>query len=325
MASSAHTHVHSFAGSRLRTAFFLTVIILLVEGVAGYLAHSVALLSDAAHVLTDLVALGLAWFAAVQAVRPPDARNTYGYHRTGILAAMINALLLVLIVFVIGFEAVRRLQQPEPVLPWLMAVSAFVGIAINLWISFGLRGESDNLNVRAAMLHIIGDVGVSVAVIVAAIVIGLTGWYPADPLLSLAIAALIAVGAFRILTETVDILMEASPRDLDMNALVADLKTEPEVADIHDLHVWSIAGGMRVLSAHVKVHDNLLLSNLTPLQHRLNERLAHRHHIGHSTLQFECEGCADPVLYCSMHAGDLHQHVAEDELAAANSGTKAGT
>src|SRR6185437_17129099 len=152
--SAGHNHAHGMTGKRLRTAFALTAIILAVEVAGGLASHSLALLSDAGHVLTDIVALGLAWFATAQAERPADARNTYGYHRTGILAALANAVTLIVIVLVIAFEAVRRLQHPEPVVPWLMFASAAVGVVLNLYIGFGLRGESaHNLNVRAAMLH----------------------------------------------------------------------------------------------------------------------------------------------------------------------------
>jgi cobalt-zinc-cadmium efflux system protein len=134
-------HVHGGTGTKLRTAFFLTMLILLVELVGGFISHSLALLSDAGHVLTDILALGLAWFAAVRAERPADARNTYGYYRTGILAALANAVTLILVVGVIAYEAIQRLQHPETVTPWIMVLAASVGIAVNLYIALGLRSE----------------------------------------------------------------------------------------------------------------------------------------------------------------------------------------
>jgi len=183
----------SASGGKLRTAFFLSFAILAVELAGGLVSHSLALLSDAGHVLTDLFALGLAWFATVQAQRPADASKTYGYHRTGILTALVNALTLILIAGVIAYEAIRRLQAPPTVTPTFMFVSAAIGAAINLYIGLGLRSSSDgNVNVRAAMLHVFGDVAASVGVIIAGIVILLTHWYPADAVISLAIAALIA-------------------------------------------------------------------------------------------------------------------------------------
>jgi cobalt-zinc-cadmium efflux system protein len=311
--AAGHDHGHSMTGARLRTAFLLTAVILLVEATAGIFAHSLALLSDAGHVLTDIFALSLAWFATVQAERPADARKTYGYHRTGILTALLNAATLLVIVVVIAFEAIRRFQHPQAVTPWLMFVSAGIGIALNLYIGLGLRQESgSNVNVRAAMLHVFGDVGASVGVVVAGVVIALTGWYPVDPLLSLAIAALIAVGAWNILRETVDILMEATPRDLNVAQLVRDLVRVPEVEDVHDLHVWSIAGGMRVLSAHVQVRDDCHLSACDALQARLNGLLQERYQIGHTTLQFECAACDPNPLYCALNGsadgGPGHEH-----------------
>lgn len=186
---AAHEHAHDMAGSRLRTALGLTAVILLVELTGGLLSHSLALLSDAGHVFTDIVALGLAWYATVQAQKPADAKNTYGYHRIGILTALANAVTLILIVGAITYEAVQRLQHPGAVTPWVMFASAAVGIVVNLYIGFGLRSEgSENLNIRAAMLHVFGDVGASSAVVIGGVVILLTRWYPADPLISLAIA-----------------------------------------------------------------------------------------------------------------------------------------
>jgi cobalt-zinc-cadmium efflux system protein len=308
--AAGHDHHHGMVGAKLRTAVLLTALILVVELGGGIVSHSLALLSDAGHVLTDIAALGLAWFATAQAERPANARKTYGYHRTGILAALVNAVTLILVVVAIAFEAVRRLQHPETVTPWVMFVSAAVAIVVNLYIGLGLREEGgDNLNVRAAMLHVFGDVGASAAVIVGGLVILLTGWYPADALISLCIAVLIARGAWGILHDTVDILMEATPRDLDVAQLVRDIVRQPGVADVHDLHVWSIAGGMRALSAHVRIADRPL-SACDGLLVDLNRLLQDKYKIGHSTLQLECAGCDPNHLYCTLNpdGGMEHAH-----------------
>ena len=305
-----HDHAHGMTGRRLRIAFFLTAIILIVELAGGVLSHSLALLSDAGHVLTDIVALGLAWFATVQAERPANERKTYGYHRIGILAALANAVTLIVIVLAIAYEASRRLQQSPAVTPTLMFVSAAVGIAVNLYIAFGFRKEGgENLNVRAAMLHVLGDVGASVGVIIGGLVIVLTRWYPADPIISLGIAVLIAWGAWRILRETVDILMEATPKGLNLAQLVRDVVRVPGVADVHDLHVWSIAGGMNALSAHVQVEGDQPLSTCDALLGTLNGILANRYKITHTTIQFEYAGCNPhngDELYCQGHNGAAH-------------------
>ncbi len=253
--SAEHDHTHSMAKETLRLAFFLTIIILMVEVIGGWWANSLALLSDAGHVLTDLFALGLAWFATAQAERPANASKTFGYHRVGILAALVNALTLILIALAILWEAVGRFQHPEPVQPLVMFLSAGIGIVVNLYIGFGLQKEANNLNVRAAALHVFGDVGASVAVIVAGVVILLTGWNLADPLLSVGIAGLIAVGAWSILRETSDILLEAAPKDVNLSALVRDMMRIPGIEDVHDLHVWCISSGMYALSCHALIAD----------------------------------------------------------------------
>jgi cobalt-zinc-cadmium efflux system protein len=304
--STGHAHGHGMAGAQLRAALLLTCLILGVELVAGVLAHSLALLSDAGHVLTDIVALGLAWFATLQAERPSNADKTYGYHRTGILAALANAVTLILIVAVIAFEAVQRFQHPPHVTPWLMFSAAAVGIAVNLWIASRLHGEAEhNLNVRAASLHVMGDVAASAGVVVAGIVILVTGWSLADPIVSVLIALLIARGAWLILRETLDILMEATPRDLDVSNLVRDMSNQPGVNGVHDLHVWSIAGGMRVLSAHVQLLDDAPLSRGDRVVGQLNHMLADKYHIAHSTIQLECFCCESPDLYCGMRAAPV--------------------
>lgn len=303
-------HVHSMTGAKLRTAFALTAVILLVELTGGLLSHSLALLSDAGHVFTDIFALGLAWFATVQAERPADASKTFGYHRTGILAALVNAATLIAIVLVIAFEAFQRFQHPEKVTPTLMFVSAAVGILLNLYIGFSLRSESGhNVNVRAAMLHVFGDVVASAGVIIGGLIILVAHWYPVDPLISLFIAVLIAYGAWGILRETVGILMEATPKDLNVAQMVRDMIREPDVRDVHDLHVWSIAGGMRVLSAHIQVDGDAPMSRGDLLIGKLNHMLGEKYEISHTTIQLECVGCEPNHLYCEMKGMlDTHEH-----------------
>jgi len=310
--SNGHNHTHGLARNSLRLAFFLTLIILIAELAGGLLANSLALLSDAGHVITDIFALGLAWFATVQADRLPNARKTFGYHRVGILAAMVNAVTLIVIAFAILLEAVQRFQHPEPVQPFIMFVAAGIGIVINLIIGFGLKKEANNLNVRAAMLHVFGDVGVSAGVIVAGIIILLTGWTIVDPLLSVGIAVLIAVGAWRILRETTDILLEAVPKGVSIPGLVKDMKSVEGIEDVHDLHVWSITSNMYALSCHALIAD-VPPSNSSVILHSLNTMLSDKYHIGHVTIQFECDPhqetyCAVNGLYCHMEMGENCNH-----------------
>jgi len=299
-----HNHTHGMAKQTLRLAFFLTVIILVAELAGGIVSNSLALLSDAGHVVTDIFALGLAWFATVQAERPADARKTFGYHRVGILAALINAFTLFVIAIAISLEAFQRFQHPEPVQPLIMFLSAGIGIAVNLFIGLGLQKEGHSLNVRAATMHVFGDVIASVGVIVAGIIILMTGWTLVDPLLSVGIAVLIALGAWSILRETTDILLESAPRDISLPDLVRDMKKIEGVKDVHDLHVWCIASGMYALSCHTLIND-LPPSGSSPILQSLTSMLSEKYHIGHATIQFECSDhraacCEMDGLYCRM-------------------------
>ncbi len=323
---TGHNHIHGMAKESLRLAFFLTLVILTAELVGGFMANSLALLSDAGHVITDIFALGLAWFAAIQAERPANARKTFGYHRVGILAALINAVTLILIAIVILWEAVQRFQHPEPVQPLVMFLSAGIGILINLFIGFGLRKEGDNLNVRAAMLHVFGDVGASAGVILAGIIILSTGWTIVDPILSVAIAALIAIGAWQILRETSDILLESVPRGLSMTNLIEDMRKVEGVQDVHDLHVWCITSNMYALSCHVMI-DNLPPSASSPILHSLNDMLSEKYRIGHATIQFECDAhqetyCSVAGLYCHLEVkeGEANHHHHTNELESPQNG-----
>ena len=326
--SSGHNHTHGMAKQTLRLAFFLTLIILAAELAGGLLSNSLALLSDAGHVLTDIFALGLAWFATAQAERPANANKTFGYHRVGILAALINAITLILITIWILFEAVQRFQHPTKIEPLVMFISAGVGIVVNLFIGFGLQKEGHNLNVRAATLHVFGDVGASVGVIVAGVIILLTGWYPVDPILSIGIAVLIALGAWRILRETSDILLESVPKEINVSSLVRDMMRVKGVQDVHDLHVWCISSEMNALSCHAQIAD-LPPSESTPILNALEKMLREKYQIGHTAIQFESHEhqgkcCEMEGLYCNMatlddhsdhdHSGHAHEHIRENGL-----------
>src|ERR1700680_2079753 len=176
-------------GATLRKALVLTCVIFAVELAGGVISHSLAVLSDAGHVLTDVFALGLAWFAVEQAKRPADRKRSYGYQRVSILAALVNSVTLIVIVIAIAIEAVNRLANPQPVQGVVVIVSALIAIAVNVYVVLGLRGQGSNLNLRAALLHVTSDIGASIGVVVAGVVILLTGWLYIDPILSLGIAA----------------------------------------------------------------------------------------------------------------------------------------
>ena len=293
----------SQTGARLRLGLALTLAVLLIEFAGGLFSHSLALLSDAGHVLTDVFALGLAWFAVEQSKRPADQRRTYGYQRVSILAALLNAITLIVIVLAIAIEAVRRLMDPAPVQGGLVIATALVAIAINAFVILTLRGDRDNLNLRAAMLHVTGDVAASVGVVIAGAVILLTGWLPIDPLLSLAIAALIAYGAWGIVRETVNLLLEGTPREVDLAAVQTEITGTKLVTGVHDLHVWALSSDEMALSCHIVI-DDTSLGDAEHVVRDLESKLCDRFAIGHTTIQVEsCHPCGE-----INHGAGEHNH-----------------
>ena len=293
----------SQTGARLRLGLALTLAVLLIEFAGGLFSHSLALLSDAGHVLTDVFALGLAWFAVEQSKRPADQRRTYGYQRVSILAALLNAITLIVIVLAIAIEAVRRLMDPAPVQGGLVIATALVAIAINAFVILTLRGDGDNLNLRAAMLHVTGDVAASVGVVIAGAVILLTGWLPIDPLLSLAIAALIAYGAWGIVRETVNLLLEGTPREVDLAAVQTEITGTKLVTGVHDLHVWALSSDELALSCHIVI-DDTSLGDAEHVVRELESKLCDRFAIGHTTIQVEsCHPCGE-----IHHGAGEHNH-----------------
>ena len=292
---SEHRHL-DLTGSALRQAFLLTALILVVEAVAGIFSHSLALLADAGHILTDVVALGLAWFAVVQARRPADAQRTYGYHRVGILAAMANGATLILIVVAVAFEAARRFAHPEPVNGGLVVASALLAVGVNTFIALRLRGNQRNLNVQAALLHVLGDLAASIGVIVAGLVILLTGWLYADPIVSLGITGLIAFSAIRIVLDTMNVLLEGVPNGIDLEDVRRTVAAAPGVSSVHDLHIWSLSGEQIALSCHVVVPEELLAADSEHLVRRLEEAICGKFGIGHTTIQVEaCHPCDETL------------------------------
>jgi cobalt-zinc-cadmium efflux system protein len=290
----------SLTVARLRGAFLASLAILLAEVIGGISAHSLALLADAGHMLTDIVSLGLAWFAAVQAGRPANSSRTYGYQRTGILVALLNSGALIVIVIVIAFEAYRRFVTAAPVNGMLMVTFAGFALVVNTilasWLS---KSSTANLNVRSALLHIIGDAGASAGVLAAAAGIAFTGVYQLDPIASVVVALLVCLGAWRIVGEAVGILMEAAPRNVDMAEMVRQILRVPGVKDVHDLHVWSLSSEMTALSCHVLMEDQRTSQTSISLA-QMKQLLRQRFGVAHSTIEVECEGCATENAFCSQ-------------------------
>ena len=273
---------------RLLAAAVLTGIILVVEAVGGYVSHSLALLSDAGHMMTDLLALLLSLFGVTLALRPATDRKTYGYLRLEILTALINGALLVVIAVYLIVQALRRLYRPEAVDAHLMLSVALVGFIANLAGIALLSPSRRNLNVRAALLHMMGDALSSLGVVAGALVIRWTGWMRADGVISLAIGGVILWGAARLMREASDILLEGAPPGVVVAELARAIQSVEGVVAIHDLHVWSITSGMPSLSGHVVVQDRFLRDS-DELLNRIKRVLEERFSICHTTLQLESE------------------------------------
>jgi cobalt-zinc-cadmium efflux system protein len=274
----------------LRLALILTAILLVVEVVGGLLSNSIALLADAGHMLTDVAALGLALFVAWFSKQPSTPEKTYGYLRWEILAAFINGSTLLLISAWILWEAVTRLRVPEPVEGGLMLAVATVGLVVNIVAARILVGSSSsNLNTRGAYLHILGDLLASAGTIVAAILIRFTGWLVADPLASILTTVLIMTGAWRLVRESIDVLLESTPAHIPLPAVRGQLEAIPGIESVHDLHVWAVTPAVVAMSAHCIVRE--------PGQHQ--HVLEHIHDamrlfgIEHVTIQLERDEMLD--------------------------------
>jgi cobalt-zinc-cadmium efflux system protein len=240
----------------LRIALALTTVLLVAEVVGGLAANSLALLADAGHMLTDAGALALSLFVAWFSRQPSAPEKTYGYLRAEILAALVNGATLLGISGVILWEAVERLRHPEPVVSGLMLGVAAAGLAVNVLSAWVLHGSADHsLNHRGAYLHVLGDLLASVGTVAAALVVRATGWLAVDPVASAVTTLLVVRSAWRLVREAVDVLLEAAPRHVSVDAVRAGLRAVPGVASVHDLHVWTVSSGVVALSAHAVVPD----------------------------------------------------------------------
>ena len=301
--SQSHSHLREAAKqttSRLSFSLFLTLAFVIFEASAGYFANSLALLTDAAHNLTDVIALGLSWFAIRLTSQPANAKKTYGYHRAGILVALLNSTTLVLISIGIFYEAYQRFISPPEVQSNILIGVGLIAVVINLVTALLVhRGSENDLNLRSAFVHLMGDVISTVGAVIAGIFIYFTGANWLDPLVSVLIGFLILYNAWGILRETVDILLESAPRDLDMKKMVKDITSVDGVLGVHDLHVWSLTQNLRTMSAHILTED-ISVSAGARIQSRINELVYRRYNIAHATLQLECVDCAPNSLYCDM-------------------------
>ncbi len=303
-----HTHHHHGAtGKRLLLSLLATVAFVVVEIVSGLKAHSLALLSDAGHNFTDALALLLAWFAFYIESRPASNTKTYGYQRAGVLAAFVNALTLVVLSGFIFYESYQRFLTPEPVAELIMLGVATTGLVVNVGIMLALHAASrHDLNIRSAFVHMLGDALGSVGIIIGAVFIHWTRYYWIDPLLSVLIGVLILWTAWGIIKESLNILLEGLPRGIQLDAVVAEVRLLPGVIDVHDVHIWSLASHTHALSCHVLIED-VPLSASESILHAVNELLARRFDITHTTVQFEHALCEISASGCGPNRHDSHE------------------
>jgi cobalt-zinc-cadmium efflux system protein len=303
------THAHAYApaqdGRRLYWALVLTGGFAVIELIGGWLAHSLTLVADAGHMFTDTASLALAWLALRFASLPSDRKRTYGYHRLQVLAAFVNSLILLAAVLWIGYEAVQRLREPVPVAGPLMLGVAAAGLVVNIAALAVLhRGDTHNLNVRAAYMHVLSDLLGSLLAITAAVVVTLTAWVRIDPLLALVLALLIVIAATSLLRKSAHILLEGTPEWLDIEELEREIKSAVVgVVDVHHVHVWSLTSHHPVVTLHARVEAQ---ASTQVVLREMKAFLARRYALEHSTIQIEPADCVDPD-HAVVHDVRIHR------------------
>jgi cobalt-zinc-cadmium efflux system protein len=287
------------AEKRLTLSLGVTAVVFLAEVIGGIVSNSLALLSDAGHIFTDAFAISLSITAARIGRRPSDYRATYGYQRIGLLAAVINGLSLLLIASFIFFESYKRFVSPFRVDVTLMLSIAGFGLFGNIIMAFIIGRKHDDLNIRSAWLHIMGDTLSSIGVIISGLIIYLTGWVYADPIASALIGIIILSGGVRVVKDALTIFLEMAPQGFHAEEIVEELCKIPEVLGVHDVHIWSVIHKRIAFTAHVRVHDQKL-SEAERIREKIHETLRGKG-ISHIILQLECAECATNGLYCQIH------------------------
>jgi cobalt-zinc-cadmium efflux system protein len=276
----------------------VTVLLFAAEAVGGVLSNSLALLSDAGHVLTDGFALALSLIAIAISRRPTDWRATFGYQRIGILAALINGASLIIIAFFIAAEAYQRLQAPPDIDVRIMLIIATGGLIGNLVMAWLLHGEHNDLNVRSAWLHVVGDTLSSIGVIAAGVIIHFTGWSAIDPIISALVCIMILISGTRVVKDALWIFLDLTPAGFHPEEVAKQLSNIPGIRDIHDVHIWSISHGIPAFSAHVRVNDQRI-SEADAVRHEIEHRLE-QIGISHTVIQLECADCGANGIYCEQ-------------------------
>jgi cobalt-zinc-cadmium efflux system protein len=285
----------------LTMAFCITIAMAVIETVGGILSNSLALLGDAGHMFMDSFALGLSLFAFEVAQKPATPSRTYGYRRAEILAALVNGIVLILVAIYIFYEAYSRFIKMPEIRGSLMLIVALVGFFVNLIVLSLLKKVGhDNLNIKGAFLHVLGDTMSSIGVIIAALAISFTGVKLVDPLMSLIIGGIILRGAIGLVTESGRVLLEATPKGINVIDIINETKKIEGVRDLHDLHVWTITSDLHAMSGHLLIEDQMV-SKASEILAKVSEILRKKFGIAHVTIQVECEKCEDPFI-CKLEA-----------------------
>ena len=304
-----HDHGHNHRENSLtglRWTLVITAIFMLVEFAGGWLSHSLALVSDAGHMLTDVLAIGLSLLAIKFATTPATEKKTFGFYRLEILAALVNGVTLIVLSGYIFYEAYHRFRSPAEIKSTMMIAVALLGLLVNVAGYFILKASSSHsLNVRGAFLHIVGDMLSSVAVVIGGFIIKFTGWALIDPILSVVIGLVILKGAYDLVRESADVLLEATPDGIEGRRVEQALRQVPGVREVHHVHIWSLSSGIHALSAHVVIDDQMT-SDSDGLLAEIHRLLQRDFGIVHSTVQFECTQCAACVCRLDEdHEDDL--------------------
>lgn len=288
-----HHHHNDVSLKKLYFAAFILLVVAIAEVVGGIVSNSLALLSDAGHMLTDIFAIIIAIFAAIISRKEADDKSTYGYYRAEIIAAFINGIILALLTLWIMYEAVVRFFAPTPVNGVVMLAIGFIGLIANVLGAWLLHSSDEHdINTRAAFLHVLGDLFSSVAVVAGALAIMFFKWYWLDPVLSVIIAVVIMRASFMLIRQAVDILMEQVPHHVDMDKVKEDIMKVKGVNNVHHIHLWTIGSYRYSMSAHIDV-DNIAICDGAVIIDEINHMLSHEYHIEHTTIQLECLSCSD--------------------------------
>ena len=307
-----HDHTHGANKKTLMISFVIITVFMIVEAIGGFLTNSLALLADAGHMLSDSISLGIALLAFTYGEKAANLGKTYGYKRFEILAAVFNGVTLVLIAIYICYEAIGRFQSPPEVASYGMLLIAGIGLLVNVlvaWIMMRGGDVKENLNMRGAYLHVISDMLGSVGAIIAALLLIFFGWSWADPLASVIVALLILRSGLLVTRTSLHVLMEGSPRNVDMEKVIRTIQNAPRVEGIHDLHVWTITSGLNALSCHAVVDHQMSIEQSEKMLRAIEHKLIHLN-IHHVTIQLETSehSCDDSILCTVDQASEIHDH-----------------